>query len=156
MSGLTNHKLNLGWVYTFATIYFIHRLLKSDWKSQVLVLARYVWEIWQFSRPKRCKLIIKFVNNVCLYFHIVRKGAIVGVEVGSDSVTKSVNKLLDAGVPIAGVWMQDWSGNHDYDSWLADLPSLLFWFELLEHILLFWMIFSVESKFYFLEISFDC
>ena len=43
-----------------------------------------------------------------------RKGAIVGVEGGSDSVTKSVNKLLDAGVPIAGVWMQDWSGNHDY------------------------------------------
>jgi alpha-glucosidase len=37
-----------------------------------------------------------------------QRGAIVGLEGGTDAVTAIVQKLMDGGVPIAGVWLQDW------------------------------------------------
>lgn len=39
-----------------------------------------------------------------------QKGAIVGLEGGTDNVTKIVNSLYEAGVPMAGIWLQDWVG----------------------------------------------
>jgi alpha-glucosidase len=43
-------------------------------------------------------------------------GAVVGLEGGTENVTKLVSKLQQAGVPIAGVWLQDWVGiRHSWD-----------------------------------------
>jgi alpha-glucosidase len=43
-------------------------------------------------------------------------GAVVGLEGGTENVTKIVNKLLARGVPLAGVWLQDWVGmRHAWD-----------------------------------------
>lgn len=43
-------------------------------------------------------------------------GAVVGLEGGTENVTKIVNKLLARGVPLAGVWLQDWVGmRHSWD-----------------------------------------
>lgn len=39
-----------------------------------------------------------------------QQGAIVGLEGGSDNVTRIVDTLLQNGVPIKGVWLQDWVG----------------------------------------------
>lgn len=39
-----------------------------------------------------------------------QKGAIVCLMGGSDEVRRKLKKLLDAGVPLAGVWIQDWVG----------------------------------------------
>lgn len=45
-----------------------------------------------------------------------QQGAVVGLEGGTANVTKIVNKLLARGVPLAGVWLQDWVGmRHSWD-----------------------------------------
>ena len=38
------------------------------------------------------------------------KGAIVGVQGGEDVVLGKIKKLKDGGVPVAGIWIQDWAG----------------------------------------------
>jgi alpha-glucosidase len=40
----------------------------------------------------------------------VQSGAILGVQGGTKLVREKVSRALDAGVPVAGVWIQDWSG----------------------------------------------
>lgn len=42
-------------------------------------------------------------------------GAIVGLQGGTESVRADVKALQEAGVPIAGVWLQDWSGRRTTD-----------------------------------------
>jgi alpha-glucosidase len=44
------------------------------------------------------------------------QGAVVGLEGGTDYVTPIVTKMQAAGVPMAGIWLQDWVGlRHSYD-----------------------------------------
>ena len=46
----------------------------------------------------------------------VGEGAIIGLEGGSETVEKYMDKLIDAGVKMVGLWLQDWSGlHHAYD-----------------------------------------
>ena len=40
----------------------------------------------------------------------VDRGAIVGIQGGTDVVRQRVAELQAAGVPLAGVWLQDWVG----------------------------------------------
>ena len=40
----------------------------------------------------------------------VDEGAIVGLEGGSDAVLAAIDTLDQGHVPVAGVWMQDWTG----------------------------------------------
>lgn len=42
--------------------------------------------------------------------HWVDRGAIVGIQGGTDTVLARVAALRAAGVPLAGVWLQDWVG----------------------------------------------
>jgi alpha-glucosidase len=45
-----------------------------------------------------------------------QRGAVVGLEGGTQNVTAIVTSLLANGVPVAGVWLQDWVGlRHDWD-----------------------------------------
>jgi alpha-glucosidase len=45
-----------------------------------------------------------------------QRGAIVGLEGGAENVTKTVDELKVAGIPVAGVWLQDWVGlRHSWD-----------------------------------------
>lgn len=37
-------------------------------------------------------------------------GAIVGMEGGTAAIRANVAQLRDAGVPVAGLWVQDWTG----------------------------------------------
>jgi alpha-glucosidase len=39
-----------------------------------------------------------------------QRGAVVGLEGGTRSVVSKVNRLLGHGVPLAGLWLQDWVG----------------------------------------------
>jgi alpha-glucosidase (family GH31 glycosyl hydrolase) len=46
----------------------------------------------------------------------VSQGAVVGLEGGTEDVSERVKQLQDGGVPIAGVWLQDWVGlRHSWD-----------------------------------------
>ncbi|KAJ1417898.1 hypothetical protein B484DRAFT_146012 [Ochromonadaceae sp. CCMP2298] len=43
-------------------------------------------------------------------------GAVVGLEGGTANVSSTVERLYKAGVPLAGVWLQDWVGlQHSWD-----------------------------------------
>ncbi|KAI9037680.1 putative alpha-glucosidase [Aspergillus affinis] len=42
----------------------------------------------------------------------VDHGAILGIQGGQDKVKKIVNQGLEQDCPVAGVWLQDWSGTH--------------------------------------------
>ena len=43
-------------------------------------------------------------------------GAVVGLEGGTTEVTEIVDRLVRSGVPVAGVWLQDWVGlQHSWD-----------------------------------------
>lgn len=43
-------------------------------------------------------------------------GAVVGLEGGENNVTAIVDKMREAGVPLAGIWLQDWVGlRHNWD-----------------------------------------
>ena len=45
-----------------------------------------------------------------------QKGAVVGLEGGTLNVSQEVGKMLDFGIPITGVWLQDWVGlRHSWD-----------------------------------------
>ncbi len=45
-----------------------------------------------------------------------QRGVVVGLEGGSDEVEPITQALLEAGVPLVGVWLQDWVGTrHDWD-----------------------------------------
>ena len=45
-----------------------------------------------------------------------QRGVVVGLEGGSDEVEPITRALLEAGVPLVGVWLQDWVGTrHDWD-----------------------------------------
>ena len=39
-----------------------------------------------------------------------QRGAVVGLEGGTANVSEIVSRLETAGVPLAGVWLQDWVG----------------------------------------------
>lgn len=41
-------------------------------------------------------------------------GAIVGLQGGQDVINSTYHEMKDAGVPICGIWMQDWVGTHNY------------------------------------------
>lgn len=43
----------------------------------------------------------------------IHSGAIVGLQGGSERVRAAVGTLRDAGVPLAGVWIQDWVGQRE-------------------------------------------
>jgi alpha-glucosidase len=45
----------------------------------------------------------------------IHSGAVVGIQGGTRRVDGKVRSMLAAGVPLAGVWMQDWAGAHEQD-----------------------------------------
>lgn len=68
-----------------------------------------------------------------------QRGAIVGLEGGTSNVSAEVAKMMDFGVPIAGVWLQDWVGlRHSWDGdrliWNWELNSEWYpnWNEMVE------------------------
>ena len=44
----------------------------------------------------------------------IRDGFIAGLEGGQTNVTTNYEMLKRNSVPMVGVWMQDWVGNHDF------------------------------------------
>ncbi|OJJ54550.1 hypothetical protein ASPSYDRAFT_210105 [Aspergillus sydowii CBS 593.65] len=55
-------------------------------------------------------------------------GAVVGIQGGQDKVNKVVEQGLSQGCPIAGVWLQDWSGTHEQSvSYMSLNVSRLWW-----------------------------
>ena len=52
----------------------------------------------------------------------VDRGAIVGIQGGTDVVRQRVAALQAAGVPLAGVWLQDWVGQR-----VTSFGSRLLW-----------------------------
>jgi len=42
-----------------------------------------------------------------------RRGAVVGLEGGTEFVNQTLQKIYAADVPVAGVWLQDWTGQRD-------------------------------------------
>lgn len=44
-----------------------------------------------------------------------QNGAILGLQGGTEEVRRELETMQDAGVPIAGVWLQDWSGRRTTD-----------------------------------------
>lgn len=66
-------------------------------------------------------------------------GAIVGLQGGTDAVRSQVDRLTAAGTPVAGVWLQDWTGQRTTDfgdrlwwTWQLDRQRYPQWTELLE------------------------
>jgi sulfoquinovosidase len=44
----------------------------------------------------------------------VQQGAIIGIVNGQDFVDEQYTKMKDAGLPMVGMWMQDWVGEHTF------------------------------------------
>jgi sulfoquinovosidase len=44
----------------------------------------------------------------------ILSGAVVGLQGGQEIINSTYNKMKDAGLPMAGIWMQDWVGTHSY------------------------------------------
>ena len=64
----------------------------------------------------------------------VDTGAIVALEGGTEAVMSNLRSLLEWGVPVAGVWIQDWSGKR-----VDPFGSRLWWnWELDEELYVFW------------------
>eukprot|EP00602_Paraphysomonas_sp_CaronLab_P004374 CAMPEP_0185032268 /NCGR_PEP_ID=MMETSP1103-20130426/20220_1 /TAXON_ID=36769 /ORGANISM="Paraphysomonas bandaiensis, Strain Caron Lab Isolate" /LENGTH=825 /DNA_ID=CAMNT_0027568097 /DNA_START=78 /DNA_END=2555 /DNA_ORIENTATION=- len=68
-----------------------------------------------------------------------QQGAVVGLEGGTEEVKKHMDQLIQFGVPLTGVWIQDWVGlRHAYDgdrlvwNWELDTDYYYGWNDLLE------------------------
>jgi len=68
-------------------------------------------------------------------------GALLGIEGGTDYVNATLRRLWKANVPIAGVWMQDWTGQRDpiigkmvWYNWVLDKERYPRWQELVASI----------------------
>lgn len=68
-----------------------------------------------------------------------QRGAILGLQGGTDTVRRRVDELTAAGTPIAGVWLQDWTGRRTTDfgdrlwwTWQLDRERYPQWTELTE------------------------
>ena len=44
----------------------------------------------------------------------VMQGAVVGIVGGQDFVDEKYKKMKDNGLPLVGIWMQDWVGEHHF------------------------------------------
>lgn len=44
----------------------------------------------------------------------VQQGAIIGIVNGQDYVEEQYQKMKALGLPMVGMWMQDWVGQHDF------------------------------------------
>jgi alpha-glucosidase len=44
----------------------------------------------------------------------VQQGAIIGIVNGQDYVEKQYQKMKDLGLPMVGIWMQDWVGQYKF------------------------------------------
>jgi len=42
----------------------------------------------------------------------VQQGSIIGIVNGQDYVEEKYQKMKELGLPMVGIWMQDWVGEH--------------------------------------------
>lgn len=70
--------------------------------------------LWGEDPLKLSQEVSKTVGTMDALPEWVMQGAIVGVVGGQDFVDDKYQKMKDLGLPMVGIWMQDWVGEHDF------------------------------------------
>ena len=70
--------------------------------------------LWGEDPLKLSQEVSKTVGTMDALPEWVMQGAIVGVVGGQDFVDEKYQKMKDLGLPMVGIWMQDWVGEHDF------------------------------------------
>ncbi len=86
--------------------------------GQTIYLTENLWPYFIFTggKPLRAIADLTHTRKMRPLPNWIGEGAILGIQGGTDVVRAKVKAAQDAGVPVAGVWLQDWQGQRRIDN----------------------------------------